>query len=130
MDNGEILVWMITAFLSIMAIGFGILWHLWEKAEKTHHRILTCPQGVISFTYETPTPLKWHYALDHMNFVSQKIRDILETNPQADLKAFETELKITFTNIQLKPQPDPIITEQPRTAEIRRRPGFLGSDDK
>lgn len=128
---------LIIVLLSIIFVGIVVfynIWEKWEKSDKLHYRVVTCPQGVVAFTHHAETLWKWYRAIDHMNWATGKIRDVLEANPNCDLKALEKSFDITITNIQLNPHPNSTISEQgavqARPTEPHRRPGFLGSDNQ
>lgn len=130
-DANDVLIILIIILVITWAVGGIGLYYAYEyykKQPKTHSRILTCPQGVISYCFETKSIWQWLHRSEQTSHTNSKIRSVLDANPEADLKALEEQLGLTFTQIQLKPA-DPIFTDPP-PIEYPRRPGFLGSDNQ
>jgi hypothetical protein len=85
------------------------LWDvLKEVGDSIPPTVVTCPQGVVTYRKRKGTP-ELGRALGALfetmetgkDPVIEKIKAILQANPNADLKRFEDALGVTFIDIQL-----------------------------
>jgi|CZKS01.1.fsa_nt_gi hypothetical protein len=85
------------------------LWNvLKEVGDSIPPTVVTCPQGVVTYKKRKDTPelgralgVFFEMLETGKDPIAEKIKAILQANPNADLRRYEKTLGVTFIDIQL-----------------------------